>query len=88
MRSHGKKDANHDAKGTMSANSVMEFRKHLRSLGACSEASDWASLLNARQAWTKCTRPDWRRGMEPASKRRKDTFGDDVMATFPSKGKR
>ena len=24
----------------------------------------------------------------PASKRRKDTFGDDVMATFPSKGKR
>ncbi len=36
-----------------------EYRKHLRSINACSEAVEWSKPYGAQEAWDKCERGDW-----------------------------
>jgi hypothetical protein len=36
-----------------------EFAAHLRRIGACVEAREWAKGKTAREAWEQCDRADW-----------------------------
>ena len=37
----------------------MTLQEHLRSLGACHSARNWAGERTATEAWAEATRPDW-----------------------------
>ena len=38
---------------------ITTAKQHLRAIGACSEAREWAGERTAQQCWDECPRADW-----------------------------